>query len=114
LENDLIGIGPGPANLSLAALLTTAREGGRTSITGNFFERETTVFWHSLQMFPGAGSGPRLVALLHHTDAKREWAYDRHSKVGRLDKALDSAEANDWTIVDMATDWNTVFPRTGS
>jgi phosphoglycolate phosphatase-like HAD superfamily hydrolase len=57
-----------------------------------------------------AGSGPRLVALLHHTDAKREWAYDRHSKVGRLDKALDVAEANDWTIVDMATDWKTVFP----
>jgi phosphoglycolate phosphatase-like HAD superfamily hydrolase len=61
-----------------------------------------------------AGSGPRLVALLHHTDAKREWAYDRHSKVGRLDKALDLAEANDWTIVDMATDWNTVFPPSGT
>jgi lysine/ornithine N-monooxygenase len=53
LEKDLIGIGAGPANLSLAALLTTARERGLTSITGNFFERETTVFWHSLQMFPG-------------------------------------------------------------
>jgi phosphoglycolate phosphatase-like HAD superfamily hydrolase len=61
-----------------------------------------------------AGSGPRLVALLHHTDAKREWAYDRHSKVGRLDKALDLADANGWTIVDMATDWNTVFPLAGS
>jgi hypothetical protein len=61
-----------------------------------------------------AGSGPRRVALLHHTDAKREWAYGRHSKVGRLDKALDLAEANDWTIVDMATDRNSVFPRTGS
>jgi lysine N6-hydroxylase len=43
----------GPANLSLAALLTTARERGLTSITGTFFEREATVFWHSLQMFPG-------------------------------------------------------------
>jgi phosphoglycolate phosphatase-like HAD superfamily hydrolase len=61
-----------------------------------------------------AGSGPRLAALLHHTDAKREWAYDRHSAVGRLDKALDLAGANDWTVVDMATDWNTVFPRAGS
>jgi lysine N6-hydroxylase len=53
LEKDLIGIGAGPANLSLAALLTTARERGLTSITGIFFEREATVFWHSLQMFPG-------------------------------------------------------------
>jgi lysine N6-hydroxylase len=53
LEKDLIGIGAGPANLSLAALLTTARERGLTSITGTFFEREATVFWHSLQMFPG-------------------------------------------------------------
>jgi phosphoserine phosphatase len=57
-----------------------------------------------------AGSGPRLVALLHHTDEKREWAYDRHATVGRLDNALDLAGANDWTIVDMATDWKTVFP----
>jgi phosphoglycolate phosphatase-like HAD superfamily hydrolase len=55
------------------------------------------------------GSGPRLVGLLHHTDAKREWAYDRDSKVGRLDKALNLAGAKDWTIVDMATDWSTVF-----
>ena len=53
MKKDLIGIGAGPANLSLAALLTTARERGLTSITGTFFERETTVFWHSLQMFPG-------------------------------------------------------------
>jgi hypothetical protein len=47
---------------------------------------------------------------LHHTDAKREWAYDRDSEVGRLDKALDLAGVKDWTVVDMATDWNTVFP----
>ena len=57
-----------------------------------------------------AGLGLRFVGLLHHTDAKREWAYDRHAKVGRLDKALDRARAEDWTIVDMATDWNMVFP----
>ena len=57
-----------------------------------------------------AGLGLRFVGLLHHTDAKREWAYDRHAKVGRLDKALDRARAEDWTIVDMATDWNIVFP----
>ena len=61
-------------------------------------------------VWTAAGSGPRLVGLLHHTDAKREWAYDRDSEVGRLDKALDLAGAKNWTIVDMATDWNTVFP----
>ncbi|MGZ8436218.1 MAG: SidA/IucD/PvdA family monooxygenase [Candidatus Binatia bacterium] len=51
---DLIGVGAGPANLSLASLLTTARERGLTSITATFFERDATVFWHSLQMFPGS------------------------------------------------------------
>jgi phosphoglycolate phosphatase-like HAD superfamily hydrolase len=49
------------------------------------------------------------VGLLHHTDAEREWAYDRDSNVGRLNEALDLACANQWTIVDMARDWNTVF-----
>ena len=54
MERDLIGVGVGPANLSLASLLTTARERGLTSITATFFECEATVFWHSLQMFPGS------------------------------------------------------------
>ena len=53
MKRDLIGVGAGPANLSLASLLTTARERGLTSITATFFEREANVFWHSLQMFPG-------------------------------------------------------------
>lgn len=61
-------------------------------------------------VWTAAGSGPHLVGLLHHTDAKREWAYDRDSEVGRLDKALDLAGVKDWTVVDMATDWNNVFP----
>jgi lysine N6-hydroxylase len=54
VERDLIGVGAGPANLSLASLLTTARERGLTSITATFFECEATVCWHSLQMFPGS------------------------------------------------------------
>ena len=54
VERDLIGVGAGPANLSLASLLMTARERGLTSITATFFECEATVFWHSLQMFPGS------------------------------------------------------------
>ncbi|MCQ3830903.1 haloacid dehalogenase-like hydrolase [Microbulbifer elongatus] len=57
-----------------------------------------------------AGSGPRFGLLLHHTDAKREWAYDRESHVGRADKALDDASKNGWTVIDMKNDWKTVFP----
>ena len=53
MENDLIGIGAGPANLSLAALLTIARERGLTSLRATFLERNPAVFWHSGQMFPG-------------------------------------------------------------
>lgn len=56
-----------------------------------------------------AGDGPRFVALLHHTDAVREWAYDRESHVGRLDQALDEASAKGWTVVDMKADWKKVF-----
>jgi phosphoglycolate phosphatase-like HAD superfamily hydrolase len=47
---------------------------------------------------------------VHHTDATREWAYDRTSSIGRLDKGLDAAAVDGWTIVDMAKDWKTVFP----
>jgi phosphoserine phosphatase len=57
-----------------------------------------------------AGDGPRFMALVHHTDAAREWAYDRQSHVGKLDKALDEANAKGWTVVDMKTDWQKVFP----
>lgn len=56
-----------------------------------------------------AGPGPRFVAILHHTDAEREWAYDRQSHVGRLDKALDEGATRGWTIVDMKRDWRRVF-----
>jgi haloacid dehalogenase-like hydrolase len=57
-----------------------------------------------------AGEGPRFMGLVHHTDAEREWAYDRDSHVGKLDKALDEATARGWTIVDMKADWSVVFP----
>ncbi|CAN7515813.1 haloacid dehalogenase-like hydrolase [Bosea sp. LjRoot90] len=65
-----------------------------------------------LQMlqYTAAGSGARLALIVHHTDAEREWAYDRTSKIGKLDKALDEAKAKGWTVVDMKTDWKTVFP----
>jgi hypothetical protein len=48
--------------------------------------------------------------IVHHTDAEREYAYDRHSSFGHLDKALDAAPINHWTVVDMKADWKTIFP----
>jgi phosphoglycolate phosphatase-like HAD superfamily hydrolase len=57
-----------------------------------------------------AGEGRRLGLFVHHTDAEREYAYDRKSHVGALDKALDQAAANDWVIVDMKKDWEKIFP----
>jgi hypothetical protein len=57
-----------------------------------------------------AGDGARLMGLVHHTDAGREWAYDRESAVGRLDKALDEAYAKGWTVVDMKRDWRAIYP----
>jgi phosphoglycolate phosphatase-like HAD superfamily hydrolase len=57
-----------------------------------------------------AGSGARFTGLVHHTDDQREWAYDRTSHIGKLDKALDEARAKGWTVVSMKDDWKTVFP----
>jgi haloacid dehalogenase-like hydrolase len=53
--------------------------------------------------------GPRLGLIVHHTDAEREYAYDRKSDFGRLDKALDAAPSNKWTVVDMKRDWKKIF-----
>jgi hypothetical protein len=57
-----------------------------------------------------AGPGRRLGVILHHTDAEREWAYDRESHVGRLDKALDLAAGEGWVVVDMAKSWEVIYP----
>jgi hypothetical protein len=57
-----------------------------------------------------AGEGPRFGLIVHHTDAEREYAYDRDSHVGRLDKALDQAADRGWTVIDMKNDWNQIFP----
>jgi phosphoglycolate phosphatase-like HAD superfamily hydrolase len=56
-----------------------------------------------------AGEGARLCLYVHHTDASREWAYDRQSHIGQLDKGLDEASAKGWTVVDMQKDWKRVF-----
>jgi phosphoglycolate phosphatase-like HAD superfamily hydrolase len=57
-----------------------------------------------------AGDGARFMGLVRHTDAQREWAYDRQSSIGRLDRALDEATAKNWTVVDMKRDWKKIYP----
>jgi hypothetical protein len=64
----------------------------------------------AMLQWTAAGPGPRLAVYVHHTDAEREWAYDRESSIGRLDKGLDEAESKGWTVVDMKRDWKRVFP----
>lgn len=55
------------------------------------------------------GGGKRLAGVIHHTDAEREWAYDKDSKIGHLDKGLQLAGKNNWLVVDMKSDWKVIY-----
>jgi phosphoglycolate phosphatase-like HAD superfamily hydrolase len=57
-----------------------------------------------------SAKGPRLGVIVHHTDAEREWAYDRETHVGQLVRALDEGPRRGWLIVDMKSDWKVVYP----
>ena len=65
-----------------------------------------------LQMLQYTASNPKgaFMLYLHHTDGDREWAYDRESHIGRLDKGLEEAEKNGWTVIDMKQDWKVIYP----
>ena len=65
---------------------------------------------HAMLQWVASGTGARFVGLVHHTDGEREYAYDRLSRCGRLDRALDEALLRNWTIVDMKHDWQRIFP----
>jgi phosphoglycolate phosphatase-like HAD superfamily hydrolase len=60
-----------------------------------------------------SAAGPALGLLVHHDDAEREYAYDRKSHIGRLDRALDEAVKRDWVVVSMQADWRVIYPGTG-
>ncbi len=64
---------------------------------------------YEMMRWTTAGEGPSFAMLVHHTDADREYAYDRESAFGKLDKALDEAERRNWLVVDMKRDWKTIF-----
>lgn len=92
------------------------KEGKPVGIQQHIGRRPIAAFGNSdgdLQMlqWTAAGSGPYLCLYVHHTDAEREWAYDRKSHIGRLDKGLDEAKAKGWTVVSMKEDWSMVFPN---
>jgi hypothetical protein len=91
------------------------KEGKPVGINQHIGRRPIAAFGNSdgdLQMlqWTTAGEGSRFALYVHHTDAEREWAYDRKSSFGRLDKGLDEARAKGWTIVDMKTDWKVIYP----
>ena len=92
------------------------KEGKPIGIHQHIGRRPIAAFGNSdgdLQMlqWTTAGQGPRFALYVHHTDAEREWAYDRKSSIGRLDKGLDEAEAKGWTVVDMKQDWKVIYPH---
>ena len=90
------------------------KEGKPIGIQSHIGRRPIASFGNSdgdLQMhqWTQAGDGPRFSLYVHHTDAEREWAYDRDSHIGRLDKGLAEAKKNGWTVVDMKSDWKKIF-----
>ena len=95
-------------------VLNDDKEGKPVGIQRHIGRRPIAAFGNSdgdLQMlqYTAAGSGPRFCLFIHHTDAEREYAYDRESHVGKLDKGLDEAAAKGWTVVSMKDDWKTIF-----
>lgn len=92
------------------------KEGKPVGINSYIGRRPIAAFGNSdgdLQMlqWTTAGAGPRFALYVHHTDAEREWAYDRKSSIGKLDKGLDEAQAKGWTVVDMKQDWKAIYPQ---
>ncbi len=106
----------GPVLVKLPEInLVDDKDGKPVGIEMHIGRRPIFAFGNSdgdLQMlqWTAAGAGPRFMGIVHHTDADREWAYDRESHIGTLDKAWDEATAKGWTLVDMKNDWKEIFP----
>lgn len=91
------------------------KAGKPVGINSHIGRRPIAAFGNSdgdLQMlqWTAAGPGARFCLFVHHTDAEREWAYDRKSHIGQLDKGLDEARSRGWTVVDMKSDWKVIYP----
>ncbi|MFN3192808.1 MAG: HAD family hydrolase [Aureliella sp.] len=91
------------------------KEGKPVAINQHIGRRPIAAFGNSdgdLQMlqWTTAGPGPRFAAYVHHTDDDREWAYDRDSHIGRLDRGFEEAKKRSWTMIDMKQDWKQIYP----
>lgn len=96
-------------------VLNDDKEGKPVGIQRHIGRRPIMAFGNSdgdFQMleWTTSGQGPRFGLIVHHDDAEREWAYDRESHVGRLDKGLDEGPKRGWVMVSMKGDWKTLFP----
>jgi phosphoglycolate phosphatase-like HAD superfamily hydrolase len=104
-----------PALMKLPGIdLIDDKEGKPVGIQEHIGRRPIFAFGNSdgdqqMLEWTAGGSGARFLGLVHHTDGAREWAYDRHSSFGKLDKAWDEAIARGWTIVSMKDDWRIIF-----
>jgi phosphoserine phosphatase len=91
------------------------KEGKPVGINNMIGRRPIAAFGNSdgdfqMLQWTTAGTGARLGVLIHHTDAEREWAYDRESHIGTLSRGLDEGPTLGWTVVDMKSDWKTIYP----
>lgn len=96
-------------------VLNDDKEGKPVGIQRHIGRRPIAAFGNSdgdFQMleWTTSGKGLRFGLIVHHTDAEREFAYDRESHIGKLDQGLDAAKAKGWTVVSMKDDWKTIFP----
>lgn len=96
-------------------VLNDDKEGKPVGIQRHIGRRPIAAFGNSdgdFQMleWTTSGKGARLGMIVHHTDAEREWAYDRESHIGKLDKGIDAAKEKGWTLIDMKEDWARIYP----
>ena len=114
LEYEIIG--ERPVLMRLPEVAFVNNESGKVVSIHRFIGRKPVLaFGNSdgdIQMLQWTWSvkGFRLAAFVHHTDAKREWAYDRSSAIGKLDTGLDLARKYGWLMVDMKKDWKVIYP----
>ena len=105
-----------PVLVKLPAVdLIDDKEGKPVGISQVIGRRPIAAFGNSdgdFQMleYTTAGAGRRLGLIVHHTDAEREWAYDRASHIGLLERGLDEAPKRGWVVVDMKDDWKVIYP----
>jgi len=105
-----------PVIVKLPELVLNDDKGGKpVGIQRHIGRRPIAAFGNSdgdlqMQQWTAAGGGSRLCLFVHHDDAQREWAYDRQSKIGKLDRGLDEAKAKGWPVVSMKTDWAKIYP----